>query len=812
MPTSNSFRPADEEAVAPTRAGSLEYCDAVVVGSGFGGAVAAYRMAETGRSTVVLERGRPYPPGTFARNPHQMSRAFWEPKDRLFGLFDVRSFRKLEAIVSSGLGGGSLIYANVLLRKDERWFVHDAPLPGGGYEHWPFSRGDLDPHYDAVERMLTPTPSPYPDLPKSKALREAAETLGLESFMPPLAILFAPPGGTAAPKQVIPEPAYGNIHGLTRLTCRLCGECDLGCNDGSKNTLDHTYLSAARHHGADLRTLAEVTGIKPLDGGGFEVTYTQYGSDPDQTGDRSRTVTHIRCATLFLAAGTFGTTSLLLRNRINLPALGRAVGSRFSGNGDLLTFAMNARAEAPSGQLRVIDGSRGPVITTTIRVPDGLDEGGERRGYYVQEAGFPEFANWLIETTQVGSSLARTATVARDLLRFRLGKRYESTISAEVARLVGQGIGSSALPMLGMGRDVADGRIVLRDGELDVRWTAATSMAYFAAMRATMRSIADTLHAEYHDSPLWWTKRVVTVHPLGGAPMGRHIHEGVVDAWNEAFAYPGLFVVDGSVMPGPVGPNPAFTIAALADRAVEHVLEKPRAPRPLAADEPTQPAPAAGPLPGRSVRFTEQMKGYLALGETDPVTGWRQARILGHRFMFELTIDVPDVERFLEADDHLGTAEGYVRCELLGGRLPVERGWFNLFVSGADTHGREMRYRLWLRDLAGAPVTLYGFKDVRDDPGLDVWSDTSTLYVTLLRGHVPPGGEGEVAGAGVLRILPRDFARQLTTFRASGQGPMGSLARFGKFFGRSLGDVYLPPATPRSGASARGPGTERTQP
>lgn len=121
---------------------------------------------------------------------------------------------------------------------------------------------------------------------------------------------------------------------------------------------------------------------------------------------------------------------------------------------------------------------------------------------------------------------------------------------------------------------------------------------------------------------------------------------------------------------------------------------------------------------------------------------------------------------------------------------------FNLFVEEADG-SRQMRYRLWLRDLAGAPVTLYGYKVVRDDPGLDVWRDTSTLYVTLLSGHVAPGGEGEVAGAGVLRILPQDFARQLTTFRSGGGGAVASMASFGAFFGRSLRDVYLAPSAPR---------------
>jgi cholesterol oxidase len=785
----------------------IETCDVVVVGSGFGGSVAAHRLAEGGRSVVLLERGQPYPPGSFARNPYEMSRAFWEPKDGLYGLFDVRSFRHLEAVVASGLGGGSLVYANVLLRKDERWFVHDSPLPGGGYEHWPVGRADLDPHYDAVERMLTPVPSPYPDLPKAQALRDAASRAGLEAMSPPLAVTFAPPGGEAAPKQVIPEPDYGNIHGRTRLTCRLCGECDIGCNEGSKNTLDHTYLSAAAHHGADIRTLADVTSIVALDGGGYEVVWTQYGDDPDAEGRRSATVRRIRCTDLVLGAGSLGTTALLLRNRVTLPALGQALGTRFSGNGDLLTFAIGARRDPPGAAPRLIDASHGPVITTAIRVPDDADDGNGGRGYYVQEAGFPEFANWLIETSRVTSSVTRAAAVAREVLRHRLGSRYESTISAEVARLVGEGrLGSSALPLLGMGRDVPDGRVTLRDGQLDVDWTTATSMAFFSDMRRTMRAISDGLLATYHDNPLWWTKRIVTVHPLGGAPMGRHVSEGVVDEYGEAFGHPGLHVLDGAAMPGPVGPNPSLTIAALADRAADHILEQPKRRRPRSTAAAAVPPPPEPPPPGRSVEFTERMRGWLALGETDPEVGAERARQLGHRFMFELTISVPDVERFVAEEDHPGQAVGYVRSELLGGRLPVERGWFNLFApaegpggdaAGSDDLRREMRYRLWVRDVSGAPVTVCGVKDVHDDPELDLWRDTSTLATTLLRGHVPDGEDGEVIGAGVLRILPLDFARQLTTFRAGGDGKVASLARFGAFFGSSLRDLYLSPAPPK---------------
>jgi cholesterol oxidase len=787
-----------------------EHVDAVVVGSGFGASVSAFRLADAGRSVVVLERGRAYPPGSFARNPYEMSHAFWEPKDELLGLFDVRSFHKIEAIVSAGLGGGSLIYANVLLRKDEKWFVHNSPIPGGGYENWPIGRRDLDQHYDAVEAMLTPTPNPYPDLPKAKALRDAANSLGLQTFAPPLAISFAPrPGAEPHAKQLIDEAEYGNLHNAARLTCRLCGECDIGCNEGSKNTLDHTYLSAAKYKGADIRTLCEVTGISPLDGGGYEVQYTEYG-ETDHEGKHRRTRSSVRCDQLLLGAGTFGTTALLLRNRVALPALGRALGTRFSGNGDLLTFCFDAKGTTKAGEIRLIDPAYGPVITTALRKPDGVDEEGAGRGYYVEEAGFPDFANWLIETAQIGASITRFAGVAAQFIANRLDKRNESTIGAEVAKLVGQGrLTSSSLPLLGMGRDTPDGRITLTDGELDVEWTTATSTAYFEAMRGTMKDISGALNGRFRDNPLWWTRRVVTVHPLGGAPMGRHIHEGVVDSWGESFGHPGLYVIDGSCMPGPVGPNPSLTIAAIADRAADRLLEKPRARRRAEpeVDRPEMDSAPVDPTAGEGMEFTEQMKGFLALGETDPTRGWTIGKMLAHKFMFQLTITAPDVEHFVERSDHTAVARGFVRCDLLGGELPVKRGWANLFVTTDDVHTREMRYRLWFSDASGQPLTMYGVKIVRNDAGFDMWKDTSTLYITLMRGHIAPGEDGEqdepapVIGAGILRILVMDFARQLTTFRGTGRGAVASITEFGAFFMKSMQGVYLRPTAPRSPAS-----------
>jgi cholesterol oxidase len=142
-----------------------EHFDAVIVGSGFGGAVTAYRLAEAGMKVCLLERGKVYPPGSFPRSPHKMKDNFWDPSEGLYGLFNIWSFKGLEAVISSGLGGGSLIYANVLIRKDEKWFVKE-DLHKGGYEYWPVTRDDLEPHYDQVEKMLNAQryPFEYPQL------------------------------------------------------------------------------------------------------------------------------------------------------------------------------------------------------------------------------------------------------------------------------------------------------------------------------------------------------------------------------------------------------------------------------------------------------------------------------------------------------------------------------------------------------------------------------------------------------------------------------------------------------------------------
>jgi cholesterol oxidase len=281
--------------------------------------------------------------------------------------------------------------------------------------------------------------------------------------------------------------------------------------------------------------------------------------------------------------------------------------------------------------------------------------------------------------------------------------------------------------------------------------------------------------------------------------MGRHVGEGVVDEYGESFAYPGLHVVDGAVMPGPVGANPALTIAAFSDRAAQRILESwervgPRAAPVTAAAgglAPADPEPVADETVTR-LRFTEEMKGHITLGDLPFEEAADRGEEDGTSLTFRLTIEVAEVVEFVDDPDREGSATGWVNCEQLGGQLAVERGVFNLFVPGDQPGVRRMLYRLWFADSMGNPLTLVGFKTVRDEAGLDVWPDTSTLYIRVLKGHLEPEEDtaAEVVATGILRILVVDFLQQLTTFRVDGPDGMEALSTFGRLFVGELWQVY----------------------
>jgi hypothetical protein len=199
------------------------------------------------------------------------------------------------------------------------------------------------------------------------------------------------------------------------------------------------------------------------------------------------------------------------------------------------------------------------------------------------------------------------------------------------------------------------------------------------------------------------------------------------------------------------------------------------------------------------------MKGYMTIGEDDYHTGFNTGRENGAGIMFHLTITVDGVNRFVTDPDHDTTnLTGYIECEALGGRLPLEEGVFNLFVDDADPSVKRMFYRLFFSDDQGNPLTLTGYKLIKDDPGFDLWQDTTTLYTRILKGHITAQQEealnqdraalaAALLGSGIIVIPFFSFLKQLTTFRAEGPSfsdRAAALARFGRLFMGKLWDVY----------------------
>jgi cholesterol oxidase len=779
-----------------------EHYDAIVIGSGFGGSVMAYRLAKEHMRVCLLERGKKYPPGKFPRTPHEMSANFWDPSAGLHGLFNIWSFKGLDAVVASGLGGGSLIYANVLLRKDPSWFTQ-SDEDGADEEDWPITYDQLARHYKAVEDVLKPVLYPFESAPynttrKTIEFRRAAEKLGLELHKTPLGVTFHNQAGDLALGEPIGSKQY-NLHHRERRTCTLCGECDIGCNSGSKNTLDHTYLSMAEDCGAWIRPRCEAEVIRPLPNGGYQVTYIERRLDDEgkrrNKDDLPRK--HLTCDQLILSAGALGSTHLLLQNKHRFSRISERVGTRFSGNGDILTVARKRyfHAQPPD----IFEAVHGPVITSSIRIPDHVDldqEDGDsnQRGHYIQDAGFPLALSWFLHTLD----LPRAIWAARKPLLKFVGQHLlghpDPDASAEVAALFGYNRRSAGImPLLGMGRDIPNGVMRIKGSKIELtRPWKKWNTDYFMSVSQTMLQITEKLNAKFTRSLYYPFRRSVTAHPLGGCPMGSTISQGVVDSHGEVFNYPGFFIADGSVMPGPVGPNPSLTIAALADRFADKVIENYYTRRTFS---PADWHRSALHDPTR-LRLTEELRGFIAWGVQDCEhrfqTGQRQDPLLAH-----LTLQVNGVDTFVADPQHHADICGYIKIQVgeKEERWWVERGDFSLPTDDRNLSCLHMHYRLHLRDRSNAKWTLIGVKTIRADRVLGLWHDSSTVSTQIMIGHVEPGQEqnAKVIGAGIIHLSLRDLLRQLTTWRAEGLdlgARLGAYWAFGGLFVRTFWEAY----------------------
>ncbi len=666
--------------------------DAIVVGSGYGGAVAACRLAQAGLRVCLLERGEERLPGEFPNDfGHLPGHVRAERADRAGtlgsrdGMFDVRLYGGVSILVSNVLGGGSQINANVAIRADPALFSE----PG-----WPQAlRDQFDPlgeFYTRVEEMLGARPYPH-SCAKAAALERLAEPLTqhvrrqywkgdtppeVKCYRLPLAISYRD---------------GPNAVGVQQRACTGCGDCVTGCNVGAKNTLTMNYLPEAFSCGAEIFTGATVIAVKPKQDHGKEFTTVYFGySDEDWAttlADRGpgtfprphdERICAIRAKTVILAAGTLGSTEILLRSRqLGLLQLSPRLGTGFSGNGGALGFSYDHGAEvnaigwggdkaryARSGTADTMS-PPGPTIVATLDARPGLTL---REGVLIQDGIIPG------AVAHLGHELITTHATLIQLARCRMNRDGPEedplALSDEALR--------RTQVYLGIGHDDAGGEMRLEHGHMTVEWPEGVNQIGAQRTDEYLRLSEKPLDAIYlanpfrrplpealtnvlSGPPVRGTELVV--HPLGGCRMGEDFSSGVVDHRGAVFSgitphatYESLHVWDGSILPGSVGVNPFLTIAALAERAAAMLLAarvEERA-RELAR-RPIPDLPGAGRFPIVEEDQNVGLRTTLELRET--FRGWLDAE--GEKPMaIELRTVIPDIVRFFKEPAHRVASSG----------------------------------------------------------------------------------------------------------------------------------------------------------
>jgi len=510
--------------------------DAVIIGSGFGGSINALRLSEAGKSVLVLERGKEYKPGEFPRDVTDTEKLFWRyPKKKAFkGLFELNFFSDIGVVTASGVGGGSLVYANIHIRPDPVVF-EDPKWPA------PINRQFLEPYYDKVAKMLgvAPVPDDY-KMPKRDMYREAAEKTGHEVFDPDQAVTWE---NTA-------DPSHG--------VCKKVAECEFGCQYGAKNTMDLTYLAKAQQLGAQVESGINISHVE-ADSKGYRVYYKnlENGETGSVTGTR-----------VVLSAGTLGTNKILLESRDvfkTLPGLSAQLGYGFSGNGDFLGSIQNSKKN--------LEPWNGPDVTSVIHyfendprftmaaptfnqpVMEFLASLGQGKGY------LPEFI-----AAKLWPHLDRALYWA-----------FKKGLMSKPSRFPGPNAGSAEhmTNLFAIGKDNANGRIILDNDDLDIKWDyARENEALIKEMTKAMEEVAEVYGGTVSPLQTWHLfKRILTVHPLGGCHLSQSAEQGVVSEQGEVHGYPGLFVADGSVIPTSIGFHPVMTISAVSEHIAEAVVK-----------------------------------------------------------------------------------------------------------------------------------------------------------------------------------------------------------------------------------------------
>ncbi|MGW9155993.1 GMC oxidoreductase [Microbacterium sp. NPDC055665] len=537
--------------------------DVVIVGSGFGGSVAALRLAEKGYRVRVYEAGRRFEDDDFAKSNWNVRRYLWAPALGCHGVQRIHRLPHVMILAGAGVGGGSLNYANTLYQPGAAFFEDPQ---WRGIAEW---ESELAPHYATAKRMLGVVEH-YPHTgPVERIMAGAADDLGVGSTFrrAPVGVWFGRPG------ERTPDPFFGG-EGPDRTGCTLCGNCMVGCRVGAKNTLMKNYLALAERRGVAIEPLRTVSEVRELAGGGFAVTTQRSGA---WFRHARRTVT---AEQVVLAAGTWGTQQLLHRMKESgaLPQVSASVGRLTRTNSEALDGAV-ATSVPESLQL-----ASGVAITTSFHIDDRTHVENVRYGPGSNLMG--ALATVLVPGDRpLGVRLrSLVAQVLRSPSRqFRLGSLRRWSERGIIALVMQTADNSLTLSL-----SRRFGRLVMTSAQghgepnpsyLPQAHTAAAAIAARVEAEGGVPAAARGSWPEVFGIPL-------TAHFLGGAVISASRADGVIDAYHRVWGHPGLHVVDGAAVPANPGVNPSLTITALAERALSYW--------PRRGDDDSRPAQSAG--------------------------------------------------------------------------------------------------------------------------------------------------------------------------------------------------------------------------
>ena len=479
------------------------------------------------------------------------------PRLRCFGILEISAFKDIFALHGAGVGGGSLGYANVLMKPDDRLFGSSA------WKHLADWKAILDPHYDTARRMLGVAPNPR-ETPADRILHDVAAEFGTSGTQQPTEVgaFFGEPGREGVE---VPDPYFGG-RGPARRGCQFCGGCMVGCRHGAKNTLVKNYLYLADQLGVRIEAETEVRDIRPLpagqpDGARYEVTCRRV------TGWGFRSTSTRRARNVIVSAGTVGTMRLLFRCRDvtrSLPRISHRLGDLIRTNNEAL-LGVVARDDRHDHSVGIAISSIVKVDDVTSVEPVRYSAGSSLMRFLTGPiveggSGLSRFGRALLHIVRHPVNFARTHLLPRwaqratiilvmqtedSFLRFRSGR--------SLLTLFGKGVVSEPDPDSPPASPIALGHKVTQ-----------------AFARRTGGVAAASVSEGLLGVPM-------TAHLLGGCPFGRNAEEGVVDVGCQVHNYPGLYAIDGSIVPGNPGVNPSLTITAMAEYAMSGIPARPGA-------------------------------------------------------------------------------------------------------------------------------------------------------------------------------------------------------------------------------------------